>query len=205
MCNLYRMTSNRAELASFFADLTTGLDAAPQGNAPAEIYPAFPATVLARGSLQQMIWGFPLQQTGAKGQPLKPKPVNNTRTDKLSSPFWSTSFRDRRCLIPISAYAEAEGQKGAKTRTWISLPGADLFTIAGIWRESDVWGRVFSMVTANACPPVQPVHHRMPVIIGPDDRPAWLEGLPQQAEKLCRPWRGPLQIDRSNILWNART
>lgn len=64
-----------------------------------------------------MLWGFPLVLKGKEGQPLKPKPVNNARTEKLSSPFWSATVRERRCLIPLDRFAESEGKKGSRTRT----------------------------------------------------------------------------------------
>ena len=61
-----------------------------------------------------MTWGFPLTLKGKSGQPLKPKPVNNCRTDKLDSFMWKYSFQERRCVIPVTAFCEAEGEKGAK-------------------------------------------------------------------------------------------
>jgi putative SOS response-associated peptidase YedK len=57
-----------------------------------------------------MNWGFPLIMTGRNGQKLKPKPVTNARDDKLSTAFWRASFESRRCLIPVSAWAEPEGE-----------------------------------------------------------------------------------------------
>ena len=56
-----------------------------------------------------MLWGFPLAMKGKSGQPLKPKPVNNTRADKLDSFMWRYSFQERRCLTPVTEFAEAEG------------------------------------------------------------------------------------------------
>jgi putative SOS response-associated peptidase YedK len=47
----------------------------------------------------------------------------------------------------VSAFAEAEGEKGAKTRTWFSLPDSELFAVAGLWRDSPEWGPVYAMVT----------------------------------------------------------
>ncbi len=81
--------------------------------------------------------GLPASPEEHTGQPLKPKPVNNTRTNKLDSYMWRHSFAERRCLIPLTAWAEAEGPKGGKTRTWLSLPDADPFAVAGICRSSD--------------------------------------------------------------------
>ena len=86
-----------------------------------EVYPGYPGLVVANGELRSMTWGFPLVLKGKNGQPLKPKPVNNARADKLDGFMWRYSFQERRCLIPVSAFAEAEGEKGAKTRTWFSL------------------------------------------------------------------------------------
>ena len=103
MCNLYRMTKNTDEVAKWF-DMVASLGGANFGE---EVYPGYPGLVAADGQIQQMTWGFPLVMKGKNGQPLKPKPVNNARTDKLDSFFWRYSFLERRCLIPVSAWAEA--------------------------------------------------------------------------------------------------
>ncbi len=79
-------------------------------------------------------------------QPLKPKRVNNARADKLGGFMWRNSFQQRRCLIPVSAFAEAEGEKGAKTRTWFTLPDQDVFAVAGLWRDTLEWGPASTMV-----------------------------------------------------------
>jgi putative SOS response-associated peptidase YedK len=198
------MSSSRTEVADFFSAIVEDMSVGPAGNAPEEVYPGYPGMVLAAGGLTQMVWGFPLQRKGAKGQPLKPKPVNNARTDKLSGPFWSASFRQRRCLIPVTAFAEAEGPKGAKTRTWFSLPGQDLFAIGGMWRETAEWGPSYTMAITDACPHVVGVHDRMPVILARKDWPAWLDGSPEDAFTLCRPWSGDMTVERTEVPWAGR-
>jgi putative SOS response-associated peptidase YedK len=65
-----------------------------------------------------MTWGFPLILTGKQSLKLKPEAVNNTRSDKLLTAFWRQSFVKRRCLIPVSAWGDAEDEKGRLTRTW---------------------------------------------------------------------------------------
>jgi hypothetical protein len=149
-----------------------------------------------------MTWGFPLVLKGAKGQPLKPKPVNNARTDKLESFFWRHSFAERRCLIPLTGWAEAQGAKGRMTRTWLSLPAAPLFAAAGVWRQSEEWGACYSMVMTDSAGTVAAeVHERMPVLLAPDDYPRWLSAEPQDALTLCRAWEGALAIDRTSESW----
>lgn len=81
-----------------------------------EVYPGYPSLVVAGGELRSMTSGFPRVLKGKSGQPLKPKPVNNTHADKLDSFVWRYSFQERRRLIPVTEFAEAEGEKGAKTR-----------------------------------------------------------------------------------------
>jgi hypothetical protein len=120
MCNLYRMTKAPAEIARLF-----GARAGEGANFAAEVYPGYPGLVVAEREVRVMTWGFPLVLKGKSGQPLKPKPVNNAREDKLGTAFWRASFERRRCLIPVTAWAEAEGAKGAMTRTWYSLAGEE--------------------------------------------------------------------------------
>ncbi|MEO0464705.1 MAG: SOS response-associated peptidase family protein [Pseudomonadota bacterium] len=198
MCNLYRMTKNADEVAKWF-DLVESLGGA---NFAEEVYPGYPGLVVAGGALRQMSWGFPLVMKGKSGQMLKPKPVNNARTDKLDSFFWRHSFEQRRCLIPVSAWAEAQGAKGAKTRTWMSLPDAPLFAVAGVWRQSDEFGLCYSMVmTDSAGSAAADVHSRIPVLLTREDYSVWTDGSADDAKALCRAWESDLTIDRTDASW----
>jgi putative SOS response-associated peptidase YedK len=199
MCNLYKMTKTVAEVAKLF-----GAAADPPGNAGDTVYPGYPGIVVAEGRVRQMTWGFPLVLKGKNGQPLKPKPVNNCRTDKLDSFMWRYSFQERRCLIPVTAFCEAEGEKGAKTRTWFSLPDAELFAVAGIWRDTAEWGAAYSMVMTEACEHVAGVHDRMPAILPRADWADWLDGPPDAAGLLCRPWELGMSIMRTQEPWVRR-
>ena len=203
MCNLYKMTKTVAEVAKLF-----GAVADAPGNAGETVYPGYPGIVVAPGGghlrVRQMVWGFPLTLKGKNGQPLKPKPVNNCRTDKLDSFMWRYSFQERRCLIPVTAFCEAEGEKGAKTRTWFSLPDEELFAVAGIWRDTAEWGPAYSMVMTEACEHVQGVHDRMPAILPRSDWGDWLDGPPDAAGLLCRPYELGMTVLRTEEPWVRR-
>ena len=164
----------------------------------------YPALVFARGELRSMVWGLPLAMKGKSGQPLKPKPVNNTRADKLDSFMWRYSFQERRCPIPVTEFAQAEGEKGGKTRTWFSLPHQPVFAVAGIWRDSDKWGPAYSMVMTEACIHVADVHDRMPVILRRQDWSDWLDGPPDAAGLLCRPYPEMMVVERTADPWVRR-
>ena len=201
MCNLYRMTKNADEVALWF----DAVEAAQGANFASEVYPGYPGVVIAEGAVRRMNWGFPLQMTGKGSQPLKPRPVNNTRTDKLDSFFWRYSFEERRCLIPVTAWAEAEGAKGRKTRTWLSRPDAELIAVAGIWRSSEEWGDVYSMVMTDSAGVAAECHDRMPVLLDKNDWAGWTDGSTEAARALCVPWTGALEIERTEDPWAKRT
>lgn len=198
MCNLYRMTKAQAEIAGLF-----GAEAQTAMNFAEEVYPGYSGAVVAGGQLRSMVWGFPLAQKSKKtGKPLKPRPVNNARTDKLGSFMWRYSFEARRCLIPLTAWAEAEGPRGRMTRTWLSLPDAEAFAVGGIWRTSEEWGDCYSMVMTDAAGDAAQVHNRMPVILLPEHWEAWQTGTPEAALNLCQPFDGALAIDRTSESWS---
>lgn len=200
MCNLYRMRHDRAEVARLFrADIPTG------ANYASEVYPGYPGLVTAHDQARVMHWGFPLIRTGGKGQKLKPKPkpkpVTNARDDKLHTPFWRSSFERRRCLIPVSQWAEPEGEERRMTRTWYALPGGEPFAVAGLWQPTDVWGKCYTMVMVPSCDQMAEVHGRMPVILRRDDWGTWLDGGPAEAFRLCQTWDGVLDVERTDVLW----
>lgn len=200
MCNLYRLTAPRDEVGAYF-DTINELGGANLGT---EVYPGYPGAVVADGKLQSMTWGFPLQMKGKQGQPLKPRPVNNARTDKLDTFFWRYSFEERRCLIPLTAWAEAQGPRGNMTRTWLSLPDQPLFACAGVWRTSDEWGDVYSMVMTDSCGAAAECHTRMPVVLRRSDWGRWTEGTPDEARSLCVPYTGEVDLNRTSDPWSAR-
>ncbi|MCW1381757.1 SOS response-associated peptidase family protein [Novosphingobium sp. KCTC 2891] len=199
MCNLYRMKASVQEVAQLF-----GASPFEGANLATEIYPGYPGLVVTGGQVRRMTWGFPLALKGKQGQPLKPKAVNNAREDKLLTPFWRDSFERRRCLIPVSAWAEAEGEKGRMTRTWYSLPGEELFAVAGLWRPTAEWGDAYSMVMVAGCPGMTDVHDRMPVVLARDDQDRWLQGDSIEAFSICRTWANPLAVDRTQDRWASR-
>ncbi len=150
-----------------------------QSNAGEEVYPGYPGMVVREEAgarvLQSMVWGFPLRLKGMSPT-AKPKPVNNIAD--LTKPMWVGLARkpEWRCLIPLTGFAEAEGAKGSKTRTWFSVKDAPLFAWAGLWRDSTEWGPVYSGVMTDCNEAIRPVHDRIPVLLHRDDHDRWLRG-----------------------------
>jgi putative SOS response-associated peptidase YedK len=176
------------------------------------VHPQSPGLVVRQDKgqliLANMTWGFPLiladmkARAEAKGVAVKPKPVNNARTDKLGSGFWNRwTDPAHRCLIPLKAYAEAIGTKGRMTEAWMTVPDQSVFAVAGIWRPSTEWGDCYSMIITEAAGDAATVHSRMPVILSTADHAKWLEQPMPDVLALCQPWQGPITVTRTEKLW----
>jgi putative SOS response-associated peptidase YedK len=161
---------------------------------PLETHPAQPGTVVrledGERVLEQMTWGFPLVQKSKRtGQPSKPKPVNNARFDKLGSYWkrWATNPRNR-CLIPTARYAEAVGEMGRMTETWLSVKDQPIFAWAGLWDNSAEWGGVYTGVMTGNAPELIDIHDRSPVILDPKDWDTWLHAPLDDLYQFDRPY-----------------
>jgi putative SOS response-associated peptidase YedK len=140
------------------------------------------------------------------GQPIKPKPVNNIAD--LTSGMWRTIAPKpaSRCLIPLTHFAEAEGKKGSKTRTWISVKGQPIIAWGGLWRQSAEWGPVYSGLMTDCNEAIRPVHNRMPVLLMPEDHDRWLHGTIEDVigfQEQCFPDK-LIEIERTSEPWIRR-
>lgn len=205
MCNNYTVRKSAAEVAAHFG--VEPPDIRPF-NAAQDVFPGYPGMVVrtdqGRRVLDAMAWGFPRRLKTMKPES-KPLKVNNARDDKLYTSFWKDSFLNRRCLIPVTAWAEAEGEKGRMTKTWYALHDVELFGVGGIWRTTAEWGNAYSMVMVDGCPQMAEVHDRMPVLLRPDQYEQWISGTSDDAFALVRTCHEELKVDRSAELWSNRS
>lgn len=133
MCNLYSITKAREAVRRVFGvaeNRSAAFEPLPA------VYPGRDAPIVRNAAedgdreLVVASWGFVLNMKGAA-----PKRVTNVRDDKLKSPFWSASFKERRCLVPVSSFAEPKGSKPAIWH-WFALDKErPVFAFAGIWRR----------------------------------------------------------------------
>jgi putative SOS response-associated peptidase YedK len=92
--------------------------------APKQIFPGWSAPVVRNAAdgereVSLLTWGFVLLQDGRA-----PKRVTNTRDDKIKGPFWSESFKQRRCLVPASSFCEPHDGRKPASWHWFALKGS---------------------------------------------------------------------------------
>ena len=204
MCNRY-MPGERHRIENHFsARLLRETNAGPPIVHPRE--PGWVVRIVdGEPVLEQMSWGFPVHLRGKSGQPLKPKPVNNARFDKLNG-FWKQWAMKpaNRCLIPASAYAEAVGPAGAMMTTWLSVRDQPLFAWAGLWRDSEEWGACYTGVMTNNAPELASIHDRSPVILEKADWDTWLNAPLDELRQFDRPYPADrIRVTETSVLWKA--
>lgn len=206
MCNLYTVRKSAAEVAAHFR-----VKAPTYSNAPNDVHRGGTGMVVREDAgeriMQSMAWGFPRPQKSKKtGLPLKPTPVNNIAD--LGNWMWRhiAPRPENRCLIPVTAFAEAEGEKGAMTRTWFNVKDQPLFAWAGMWKNSDEWGPVYSGLMTDCNEAIRPVHDRMPVLLHQDEYDLWLHGTLDDViafQERCFP-DDLIEMTRTDELWVKR-
>lgn len=96
--------------------------------------------------------------------------VINARSETAEgNRMFRDAFRDGRCLVPADGFFE--WRKGARVNQPYLFQREDtgLFLMAGLWER----GR-YVILTRQARGEVIEIHHRMPIILDPDDAHEWL-------------------------------
>lgn len=150
---------------------------AEQGNASlplhdGEIRPGDFAAVIALNRRQVrsafvMQWGFRFDKHW----------IINARSETAANrPMFRQVIRDRRCLIPVSAYFEWDHRVKPFEKYSFAVPGVHRFYLGGVYRfEKDHPLPVCSILTREAAPNIARFHDRMPVIIPAHASDKWLD------------------------------
>ncbi len=150
------------------------------------------ATVTSRDGqrhLAPMRWGFlPHWYKSPTDGPL----LINARAETIAAkPAFRAAARERRCLIPASGFYEWTRNANGDRLPWYIHPvQSNALAFAGVWQawERDGLRHVTcAIVTCDANAALGHIHHRMPVILAPDDWPLWLGEAGHGAAALMRP------------------
>lgn len=192
---------------SQIADDLGVLGSLPQQSPRNNIQPGQEVVVLTRDGLTLMRWGMiPVGRVNARGRPVM-ETIINARSETV---FDKSAFEGvGRAVIPVDGWYEWTGEKRRKTAWRISAEDGAPLLFAAI---TDAWqapgGLRVDQVAAVTCAPnadVEPIHHRMGVLLDRDAVQMWLTGTEEQAQSLARPWpEGRLRIEQvGNVDWSG--
>ena len=105
----------------------------------------------------------------------------NAQSETVSSKrTFKESFALRRCLVPCTGWYEWTGTKGNKAKNYFSQASGEPLYMAGVWFE----GEQKQLVTLTTKPNEKcaEYHHRMPVIVLPENVDYWLSSEPETLE-----------------------
>ena len=107
------------------------------------------------------------------------RPLINARAEGIETkPSFRGPIRHRRCIVPASGFYEWRRQGTGKQPYFVRPAAAEVFALAGIWdhwegKQGEVIESV-AIITTSANELMQPIHDRMPVILGKEDVAAWI-------------------------------
>lgn len=138
--------------------------------------------------LQPMRWGFiPKWYKKPSGGPL----LINARSETIDEkPAFRQACRERRCLIVATGFYEWKREKDQTPLPWwVTRADGTTMVFAGVWQE---WGHeedrqsTCAIVTTAANDDMAPIHHRLPVILEPEDWALWLGEMGKGAATLMK-------------------
>jgi putative SOS response-associated peptidase YedK len=100
--------------------------------------------------------------------------------EAASKPAFREALKKRRCLIPIDAFYEWQTVgKRTKHPFAFALKSGEPCALAGLWerwqpKEGEAL-ETFTILTTDPNELMEPIHHRMPVILEPRDYERWLD------------------------------
>ncbi|MDF2441743.1 MAG: hypothetical protein JWN98_2727, partial [Abditibacteriota bacterium] len=196
MFGRYTLHHSTQEIAERFAVQKTLFSVPPRYNvAPGQLVPA---VTLQNGNGRQLDgfkWG--LVPFWADDPSIGNKMINARVETLAAKPSFKNALSRRRCLIPADGFYEWK-QDGGRTSTsksrqpmHIHLRDRELFAFAGLWEEwkpkdgSDTKPlRTCTIITTTPNQLLATMHHRMAVILRPEDEAAWLDPNLQEADEL---------------------
>lgn len=139
-------------------------------------------------------WG--LVPSWAKDESIGNKLINARAETVAEKPSFRSAFARRRCLLVADGFYEWMKEGNAKVPMYVRLRSGRPFAFAGLWER---WRRpdgesvaTCTIVTTTACDEIAHIHPRMPVILPPEARAAWLDphAPPERLAALLRPYAG---------------
>jgi len=125
--------------------------------------------------LEVLRWG--LIPSWAKDAAIGNKMINARAETVSEKPSFRSAFKKRRCLILADGFYEWQKTDNGKQPFYIKMEDDSPFAFAGLW---EIWKdeeeiRSCTIITTEANNLMDEIHHRMPVILHPEDYGMWLD------------------------------
>ena len=184
MCGRFAFYSpSEATAALFGVDgslVSAAVEIKPRYNiAPTQDVAAIRENDEKQRELTMLRWG--LVPFWAKDPAIGNRMINARAETVAEKPSYRAAFRHRRCVVLADGFYEWHREGDVKTQYFISLARGEPFAMAGLWenwtdKQTGESLQTTTLITTAANDFMQPLHHRMPVILQPDSANKWLSG-----------------------------
>jgi putative SOS response-associated peptidase YedK len=125
--------------------------------------------------LEILHWG--LIPSWARDPAIGNKMINARAETVPKKPSFRSAFKKRRCLVLADGFYEWQKTDDGKQPYHIKMQDDSPFAFAGLW---ETWKngeeiRSCTIITTDANDLMSEIHHRMPVILHPEDYAMWLD------------------------------
>ncbi len=125
--------------------------------------------------LEMFHWG--LIPSWAKDPQIGNRMINARAETVHEKPSFRSAFKDRRCLILADGFYEWQKTDNGKQPFYIHMKDGSPFAFAGLW---ETWKngeelRSCAIITTDANDLMNAIHHRMPVVLHPENYEVWLD------------------------------
>jgi putative SOS response-associated peptidase YedK len=184
MCGRYTLKTpvnvlaERFQLDEYPSSLTPSYNIAPTQEVAAVVQED------DRRKLELFHWG--LIPSWAKDPAVGNRMINAGAETVSEKPSFRTASKKRRCLIVADGFYEWRKTDGGKQPFYIRMKDSSPFAFAGLW---EAWQdgeeiRSCSIITTIANDLMGEIHHRMPVILTPENYGVWLDPGFEEKEAL---------------------
>jgi putative SOS response-associated peptidase YedK len=179
MCGRFAFYSPAEATAALFG-VNASADFSPRYNiAPTQDIAAVRNDADSKPELVRLRWG--LVPFWAKDPSIGNRMINARAETVAEKPSFRAAYKSRRCLILADGFYEWRKEGDGKTPYFISLASGAPFAFAGLWenwtsKDSDESLQTTAIITTAANDFMHGLHHRMPVVLQPDNSGRWLDG-----------------------------
>jgi putative SOS response-associated peptidase YedK len=180
MCGRFSLTPKIEQVIEKL-NIINSIDLAPSYNIAPSQNIAVVRSVDHQMHISAMRWG--LIPFWSKELPKSNSLINARSETVASKPSFRNAYKKRRCLIPADGFYEWQKAGESKQPYYIQLKNKDIFTFAGLWEQWQGEEQTIescTILTTSANEDMKPIHHRMPVIINPDQYRHWFESADPQ-------------------------
>lgn len=193
MCGRFSSTSQLQFLLEQFRAEPHGVEGhQPSWNvAPASDILVVTASPDGARQLRALKWG--LVPRWAKDPTGANKMINLRAETVREKKGWRSTLARKRCIIPIDGFYEWQDQGKGRRKQPFYITSRDFtpLALAGLWstwRDPDSGEELFTctILTTTANNLMESVHHRMPVILAPEDWDTWLDPENTDTDELAK-------------------